>query len=344
MDQDVWANEPYTQQDLVNQINWAASSSPDGPQILSDATNYVDGINAYIAKAESPLNAQPAKKKKKRKPKKHRGKGKKKTKIVGLASLGVRGTVQARPDGVHGPKDAARSAAHKPSGIRRAGKAVLSAGKLSVDNSGFATFLSFDDPSDPEAPTTVQGKAFPFQTLPRPSKAVQKTIALPDAGSVSFVNPVVGGAVPAGEAGQATTGSRERPSSSNGVAGMAESAGQGLLQFPRSMSNALLVSAADSASGHPLAVMGPQVSYFTPEILMEEDIHGPGIDAEGAAFPGVNLYVELATAPTTRGRRPRPARTSSTRSPSRSATRTAAPCQWTPTTTCSTETAPRWRR
>ena len=26
---------------------------------------------------------------------------------------------------------------------------------------------------------------------------------------------------------------------------------------------------------------------------MEEDIHGPGIDAEGAAFPGVNLYVEL---------------------------------------------------
>ena len=26
---------------------------------------------------------------------------------------------------------------------------------------------------------------------------------------------------------------------------------------------------------------------------MEEDIHGPGIDADGAAFPGANLYVEL---------------------------------------------------
>ena len=59
------------------------------------------------------------------------------------------------------------------------------------------------------------------------------------------------------------------------------------------MSNALLVSARDSASGHPLAVMGPQVSYFSPEILMEEDIHGPGIDADGAAFAGANLYVEL---------------------------------------------------
>jgi len=122
------------------------------------------------------------------------------------------------------------------------------------------------------------------------------TVALPDSGSVSYVNPVVAGAVPAGESGQATTGSKIRPSSSS-VAGMAESAGRGLLQFPRSMSNALLVSAADSASGHPLAVMGPQVSYFSPEILMEEDIHGPGIDAEGASFPGVNLYVQLGHGP-----------------------------------------------
>ncbi|MFZ0974427.1 MAG: penicillin acylase family protein [Solirubrobacteraceae bacterium] len=351
MDEDVWSNEPYTQQDLVNQINWAASSSPDGPQILSDATNYVDGINAYIAKAESPLEAltmmpaeyaaigQPAgpapftvedlvsiatlvggifgngggqqlsnavlyqkmeqkfgpehytvagspelnaqlakKKKKKAKPGKHKGK----TKPKKAADLVV----------------AAVARAHKPAKptMRRAGKAALGAGKISKDDSGFATFMSFDDPNDPEAPTTVQGKSFPYQTLPRPSKAVQNTIALPDAGSVSYVNPVTVGAVPAGESGQAKTGSKIRPSSS-GVAGMAESAGQGLLQFPRSMSNALLVSAANSASGHPLAVMGPQVSYFSPEILMEEDIHGPGIDAEGAAFPGVNLYVELGHGP-----------------------------------------------
>src|SRR5438270_1300314 len=39
--------------------------------------------------------------------------------------------------------------------------------------------------------------------------------------------------------------------------------------------------------------MGPQVGYYVPEILMEEDLHGPGIDARGAAFPGVNQYVEL---------------------------------------------------
>ncbi len=64
-------------------------------------------------------------------------------------------------------------------------------------------------------------------------------------------------------------------------------------------SNALLVSAKESQSGHPTAVFGPQVSYFNPQILMEEDIHapassdGPAIDARGAAFPGTNLVVQL---------------------------------------------------
>ena len=39
--------------------------------------------------------------------------------------------------------------------------------------------------------------------------------------------------------------------------------------------------------------MGPQVAYFAPQILMEQDVHAPTIDARGAAFPGVNLFVQL---------------------------------------------------
>jgi acyl-homoserine lactone acylase PvdQ len=62
---------------------------------------------------------------------------------------------------------------------------------------------------------------------------------------------------------------------------------------PAHMSNALLVAASRSATGHPLAVMGPQVGYYYPEFLMEMDLHGGGIDARGAAFPGVSLYVLL---------------------------------------------------
>ena len=59
------------------------------------------------------------------------------------------------------------------------------------------------------------------------------------------------------------------------------------------MSNWELVNAKHSTNGHAIAVMGPQVGYYNPQILMEEDLHGPGIDARGASFPGVNLYVEL---------------------------------------------------
>jgi acyl-homoserine lactone acylase PvdQ len=59
------------------------------------------------------------------------------------------------------------------------------------------------------------------------------------------------------------------------------------------MSNALLVSASRSATGHPLMVAGPQVGYTYPEILMELDLHGGGIDARGAAFPGLSFYVLL---------------------------------------------------
>ena len=170
-----------------------------------------------------------------------------------------------------------------------------------ADHSGFATFLSFDDPNDPEAPTTVHGKTFKYQTLPKPTKAVAKTIALPDYGSVQYVNHVVAGAPPSGS-GPPLSLSRRAESKRHAypigdALGPSANAGPGLLAFPRGMSNALLISARDSASGHPLAVMGPQVSYFSPEILMEEDIHGPGIDAAGAAFPGVNLYVELGHGP-----------------------------------------------
>jgi acyl-homoserine lactone acylase PvdQ len=65
------------------------------------------------------------------------------------------------------------------------------------------------------------------------------------------------------------------------------------VQIRAHMSNELLVGAKRSTSGHPLAVMGPQVGYAYPELLTELDLHGGGIDARGAAFPGVSFYVLL---------------------------------------------------
>lgn len=60
MDESVWQSSPYTQQDLVNQVNEGIANLPDGQQILSDATNYVAGINAYISQAQLDPLLMPA--------------------------------------------------------------------------------------------------------------------------------------------------------------------------------------------------------------------------------------------------------------------------------------------
>ena len=62
--------------------------------------------------------------------------------------------------------------------------------------------------------------------------------------------------------------------------------------MPKHMSNALVVNGSQTRSGHPIAVFGPQVSYFAPQILSVLDIHSPDYAAEGASFPGTGL-VEL---------------------------------------------------
>src|SRR5437764_7958051 len=47
-----------------------------------------------------------------------------------------------------------------------------------------------------------------------------------------------------------------------------------------------MVSQAMSADGRPLAAMGPQVGYYSPQIFSEYELHGGGIDSEGVTFPG----------------------------------------------------------
>ena len=66
---------------------------------------------------------------------------------------------------------------------------------------------------------------------------------------------------------------------------------EGGLRLDGPASNATLVRAADSTPAGRSAVTGPQVAYYSPEILLELDLHGGGFDARGAAFPGISLYV-----------------------------------------------------
>jgi acyl-homoserine lactone acylase PvdQ len=132
---------------------------------------------------------------------------------------------------------------------------------------GDGAWRDFRRQDDPEAPTTVQSS---FGSFDYPKQRGSAGVALPDEGSL--VNPP----------------NSSGPANADGLAGLLGGFG-GL----GGASNALLVSASKSESGHPVAVMGPQVAYFMPEILLEEDLHGPDIDANGASFPGVNPYVLL---------------------------------------------------
>lgn len=66
-----------------------------------------------------------------------------------------------------------------------------------------------------------------------------------------------------------------------------------MLDHDAAMSNALLVSAEASRTGHPLAVFGPQTSYYNPQLLVEQVLVGPGVKARGVAFAGTNLVIQL---------------------------------------------------
>jgi acyl-homoserine lactone acylase PvdQ len=56
---------------------------------------------------------------------------------------------------------------------------------------------------------------------------------------------------------------------------------------PAVASNALLIGAKRSQTGHPILVAGPQVGYFFPEFFAEMELSGGGFDVRGAVFPGV---------------------------------------------------------
>ncbi|HLN77275.1 MAG TPA: penicillin acylase family protein [Nocardioidaceae bacterium] len=59
------------------------------------------------------------------------------------------------------------------------------------------------------------------------------------------------------------------------------------------MSNALVVGRQHTTTGRPIAVFGPQTGYFTPQLLTEQVLVGPGIKARGVSFAGTNLIVQL---------------------------------------------------
>jgi acyl-homoserine lactone acylase PvdQ len=255
MDQSVWRLAPYNEADIQRQYDLADEVyGADGAQAQQDTQAYVDGVNAYILEARVNPNKMPGE---------YAAIGKpledwKVTDPLVTASL-IAG-IFGRGGGAEVNNALALQAAQKRFG-RRAGESA---------------WRDFREADDPESPSTVRGKSFPYG-LPR-GGLKQDALALPDPGSVVDPSP-----------------SSPAPSLPTNQGLFA-----GLLQPRPSASNALLVSGAKTDSGRPLAVFGPQVSYWIPEILLEVDLHclgdcqgQPDIDARGATFPGVSQYVLL---------------------------------------------------
>jgi acyl-homoserine lactone acylase PvdQ len=273
MDRTQWMIAPYTEADLQSQINNATTLyGAEGEKFVKDGTEFVAGINAYINEARLNPNKMPAE---------YGALGKtpeewKLTDVIAEASL---------IGGIFGKGGGAevRSALALEAFEKQFGKAA-----------GRTAWKNFREQNDPEAPTTVK-KGFPYE---KASPFLTKGLAMPDSGTVNFVSDGEEVAAPAG-ASTASAGGEPRVTDTPAPQRIPKdgSLGSALLRQaldgPALMSNWELVNAKHSTNGHSIAVMGPQVGYFVPEILLEEDLHGPEIDARGAAFPGVNLYVEL---------------------------------------------------
>jgi acyl-homoserine lactone acylase PvdQ len=306
MDQEQWSLAPYAEDDLQHQIDqFDDLYGTEGVALQNDLSEYVAGINAYIDEAKLDPTKMPGEYAATNHPLgPDAWKG---TDIIATASLV--GAIFGKGGG-------------QELGMAQFLQRLQDRFGDADGRTLWRQLAAFDDP---DAPTTVKDASFPYQTPPdTPAKGGE---VLPDEGSLK-PEPVVvagtdaangdvagGGAEPGGETGGGTPSATDPASAVTGIVGgvtgavtgvvggvnaalsgltqTAASGLGGLVALPKSNSNALVVSAARSKSGHPLAVFGPQVGYFSPQILMEEDIHAPTIDARGAAFAGVNLFVQL---------------------------------------------------
>ncbi|MFI9158121.1 penicillin acylase family protein [Kitasatospora aureofaciens] len=259
LEQSFWQAAPYTEAELQQQIDALAARGGRATQALADANAYLDGINRYVTEAYNGRTF----------PGEYDLTGHidpitnagsiapfKLTDLVALAS--VVGALFGSGGGGELASAQVRSAAEA-----RYGK-----------DAGDAVWRSLREADDPEAVRTLHdGQSFPYATVPDAPRGQ----ALPDPGSV----------VPERMIYDATGSANTATTKANGVLP------GNLLTAKHGMSNALLVSGAHTDDGHPVAVFGPQTGYFAPQLLMLEELQGPGISARGAAFAGLSFYVQL---------------------------------------------------
>ncbi|MBB6172864.1 acyl-homoserine lactone acylase PvdQ [Nocardiopsis mwathae] len=302
LEQTLWRGAPYTEADKQAQIDRVAAGGERGRQGLADVEAYIEGINAYIDRSQRRLDY----------PGEYVLTGHKNaitqrgeiehfttTDVVGIAAMV--GLLFGGGGGGEVRSALLKAAFENEYGAER----------------GEELWRSWRMENDPEAVTTVDGD-FPYSATPEAPVGV----AMPDPGSVVPYDIVHDADIPAArapapppppavaEAPTATDAATvdDLPESDRQrIEALIEqgdlSAAEGVfdagvlpedfLDGERGMSNALLVAGRHTESGNPVAVMGPQTGYFSPQLLMVQELQGPGISARGASFPGVSFYVQM---------------------------------------------------
>lgn len=265
LDRNQLAVAPYTEADLTAQVAAIGAGGPEGAAVVDDLKAYADGVNAYVAQA-----------------------------LVDPLKLPADYPALQQVPRAWTPEDTVAVAAYVGGRLGKGGGAELAnlcglhatAAEL---GSAAAARRVFDDlhlADDPESPTTSS------QPAPYPAGLGPVDPASQPDVDCSTLQPVGGGTPSLADLLDATRGLLP---TLPGSPGQVASSVLGLfrLDFPHSLSNALLVAAPKAAGGRPVAVFGPQTGYFMPQALVEHDVHGPGIDARGVAFPGADLYVQM---------------------------------------------------
>ncbi|OLE28764.1 MAG: penicillin acylase [Actinobacteria bacterium 13_1_20CM_3_71_11] len=259
LEQSVWRNSPYREADLQAQI---AALRQRSPQLYDDVQAYIAGINAYIAACMAGRYCP--------------GEYVLSGHLNALTNAGgpepfVPADLIATAGVIGGLFGGGGGGEMQSALVRLAARARYGT------TDGDRIWTAFRSQDDPETVLTLHnGQSFPYGTAPSDTSGV----ALPDPGTAA-PEPLVYDAT--GSAGAA------------GRSGLFD--GLRISVNHQGMSNAVVISGHNSASGHPIAVFGPQTGYFAPQLLMLEELEGPGISARGVAFAGLNLYVQIGRGP-----------------------------------------------
>ncbi len=259
LEQSVWRNSPYTEADLSAQLTALRQRGTRGAQMYSDIASFVEGINAYISACKAKGNC----------PGEYDLTGNGAPLPFTMTDYVAIGSVIGGIFGGGGGTEMQSAL------VRLAARAKYG------PTDGDAVWAAFRQQNDPDAVLTLHdGQSFPYGSAAPDAPSV----VLPDPGTAT-VEPVTG------QIGSATSATGAASQLLDGLSGLV------IGSASRGMSNAVVISAQHSATGHPIAVFGPQTGYFSPQLLMIEELQGPGISARGMAFAGLNSYVLIGRGP-----------------------------------------------